>query len=254
MAEGSVLGVIPARYASRRFPGKAIAPICGKPMIQHVYERALKASMLSSVIVATDDLRIKQVVEGFGGRAVMSSPDCPTGTDRVAEVALSVNSAYFVNIQGDEPLIDPSVIDCCARMLLQGCQMCTLATPIETRSELFNQNIVKVVIDENHDALYFSRHAIPFPRYYLDRGIDVDLANRQYLKHIGIYGYTRTVLERLRQAGQCDLERIECLEQLRALHLGIKIRVGIVEADSIPVDVPADVERVERLMEVRERR
>jgi 3-deoxy-D-manno-octulosonate cytidylyltransferase len=248
----AVIGVIPARYGSTRFPGKPLALIAGKPMIQHVYDRACQASLLSSVVVATDDARIRDAVEAFGGTAVMTSPDHPTGTDRVAEAATRLKAASYVNIQGDEPLIDPSHIDKCARMVLDGEMMSTLATGVAWRCELFDQNVVKVVVDELGYAMYFSRSAIPFPRKYLDQGIDVDLECSTYLRHVGIYGYTAATLQALASHGECELEELESLEQLRALASGIPIKVGMVESLSACVDVPADIGKVERLLAARD--
>ena len=244
----AVIGVIPARYGSTRFPGKPLALIAGKPMIQHVYERACLASSLSDVVVATDDTRIAKAVGGFGGKAVMTSAGHRSGTDRVAEVAGRIEAPYYVNIQGDEPLVDPRCIDMCAGMLLAGAQMSTLAARIGTRAELFDQNVVKVVLDVTGHALYFSRAAIPFPRKYLDRGIDVDLDSSPYLRHVGVYGYSRAVLSRLAEAEPAAVESLESLEQLRALVLGIRIRVAIVESVSLCVDVPDDVAKVENMM------
>jgi 3-deoxy-manno-octulosonate cytidylyltransferase (CMP-KDO synthetase) len=215
-------------------------------MIQHVYERARHAQLLADIIIATDDDRIRQAVENFGGRAVMTSPAHSTGTDRVAEVARDLDAPGYVNIQGDEPLIDPSFIDKCANLIAGGEEMSTLVSRIETRSDLLDQNVVKVVINENGHAVYFSRHAIPFPRKYLDKGSDVDLEASTYLRHVGVYGYTRGALIALAEAGRCEAEDLESLEQLRALHLGIKIRVGFVGGASPCVDVPEDIERIER--------
>ena len=245
MDDKGIIGVIPARYGSTRFPGKPLALIAGKPMVQHVYERARNARLLADVIVATDDDRIRQAVENFGGRVTMTSPAHSTGTDRVAEIAHSVEAAGYVNIQGDEPLIDPAFIDKCAG-LLDGEEMSTLVTRIETRSDLLNQNIVKVVVGSSGHAVFFSRHAVPFPRRYLDAGKDVDLEASTYLRHVGVYGYTRETLLALAEAGKCEMEDLESLEQLRALYLGIKIRVGFVGATSPCVDVPEDIEAIEK--------
>jgi 3-deoxy-manno-octulosonate cytidylyltransferase (CMP-KDO synthetase) len=218
-------------------------------MIQHVYERACRASLLSRVIVATDDSRIVEAVQAFGGDARMTSPDHPSGTDRVAEVAEGLRPASrFVNIQGDEPLIDPSHIDVCARMLLDGDAMSTLATRVRWRHELFDQNVVKLVIGESGHALYFSRSAIPFPRKYLEQGIDVDLECAKYYRHVGVYGYNLDTLRALVSHEACEMEKLESLEQLRALALGIGIRVGMVDSLSPCVDVPADIGKVEGVL------
>jgi 3-deoxy-manno-octulosonate cytidylyltransferase (CMP-KDO synthetase) len=243
-----IIGVIPARYASTRFPGKPLALISGRPMVQHVYERAKHAQLLSDVVVATDDDRIRQAVENFGGRVVMTSPAHSTGTDRVAEVAHSMDAGYYINIQGDEPLIDPAFIDKCAELLAGGERMCTLVARIGSRSDLLDQNVVKVVIDQSGYAVYFSRHAIPFPRKYFDKGVDIDLESSTYLRHVGIYGYTGDVLKSLGEAGVCEMEALESLEQLRAVNLGVKIRVGFVGAAGPCVDVPGDIARIEEAM------
>lgn len=253
MDEKGAIGVIPARYGSTRFPGKPLALIAGKPMVQHVYERARNARLLSDVIVATDDDRIRQAVENFGGRAVMTSPAHSTGTDRVAEIAHSIEAERYVNIQGDEPLIDPAFIDRCAELLVGAEGMSTLVTRITTRSDLLDQNVVKVVVDGEGRAVYFSRHAVPFPRKYLDRGEDVDLDASTYLRHVGVYCYTRGALLALADAGKCEMEDLESLEQLRALYLGIEVRVGFVGAAGPCVDVPEDIEAIERAIKAGDR-
>lgn len=246
--EHGVIGIIPARYGSTRFPGKPLAAISGKPMIQHVYQRALRAGLLSRVVVATDDTRIKEVVEGFGGTAMMTSRDHVSGTDRAAEVAETLGDPYYVNIQGDEPLIEPAYIDACARLLLDGNPMSTLAARIRWRHELFDRNVAKVVLDSQGYALYFSRSAIPFPRKYLDRGVDVDLDCSLYLRHVGVYGYAGETLRRLTLEEPSEAEELEGLEMLRALHAGIRIKVSLVEAPTTHVDVPEDVAEVERVL------
>jgi 3-deoxy-D-manno-octulosonate cytidylyltransferase len=250
--EKAVIGVIPARYGSTRFPGKPLALIAGKPMIQHVYERTSRARTLSEIVVATDDERILKSVEGFGGRAMMSAQDHPTGTDRVVEVAALLEAPYYVNIQGDEPLIEPDWIDMCADMLLAGAEMATLVAPIKWRMDLFDQNVVKVVTTDDGRALYFSRSPIPFPRKYLDRGMDVDLDSSRYVRHVGVYGYSRETLRRLGAAGVCEIEQMESLEQLRALWLGIEIKIGQVDRVTQCVDVPGDIARIEAALETGE--
>jgi len=242
----AVIGVVPARYGSTRFPGKPLVPIAGKPMIEHVYQRASRASLLSDVIVATDDERIMDAVRDFGGRAMMTSADHPSGTDRLMEVAEKIQAPYFVNIQGDEPLINPDHIDACARALLEGAQMSTLAARIRFRHEVFDRNVAKMLIDERGHAICFSRSAIPFPGKYLARGEDIDLECSPYFRHVGVYGYTLDTLRALAKAGECEMETVESLEQLRALYLGIKIKVEIVDSVTPHVDVPGDVDEVER--------
>jgi 3-deoxy-manno-octulosonate cytidylyltransferase (CMP-KDO synthetase) len=157
-----------------------------------------------------------------------------------------MDAPMYVNIQGDEPLIDPAFIDMCADLLAGGEEMSTLVTRIRTRSDLLDQNVVKVVMDQAGHAVYFSRHAIPFPRKYLEKGTDIDLDASTYLRHVGIYGYTKEALLALAESGRCEMEEIESLEQLRALHLGIKVRIGVVGAASPCVDVPEDIKAIER--------
>jgi len=246
-----MVGVIPARFASTRFPGKPLAPIAGKPMIQWVFEAASRAKALDRLVVATDDQRVRRAVEGFGGEVVMTSTDHRSGTDRVAEVAGRIAGSHYVNIQGDEPLIAPGQIDAVGGMLAAGAAMATLAARITSRSDLFDQNVVKVVVGGDGAALYFSRHAIPFPRKYLDRGTDVDLGKSVYLRHVGTYGYSRPPLLRLAGADACEMEELESLEQLRALCLGIRIQVGVVEEAGPCVDLPGDVVKVESLLGAR---
>lgn len=245
---GGTICVIPARYASTRFPGKPLAMIRGKPMIQRVYDRAREAEIPSRVVVATDDPRIVKVVEGFGGEVVLTSADHRTGTERVAEIARSSDAACFVNVQGDEPLIEPALVDAVARMILDGAPMATLAARITSRSDLFDQNVVKVVLGRDSHALYFSRHAVPFPRKYLERGEDIDLTSSTYLRHVGTYGYSRAALLEVADGEPCEIEQLESLEQLRALALGIQIKVQVVGSVGPCVDVPGDIAKVESIM------
>lgn len=248
---GETIGVIPARYGSTRFPGKPLAMIAGRPMIQHVYEAAAHARLLGRVLVATDDRRIFDAVGVFGGEAVLTSGAHRTGTDRVAEVARRYEASHYVNIQGDEPLIEPSMIDAVARMLQEGAPMATLATRISSRADLFDQNTVKVVLAADSSALYFSRHAIPFPRKYLDKGTDVDLEASTYLRHLGTYGYSRSALLSIAEHEPCEMEELESLEQLRALYMGIRIQVEVIDSSGPCVDVPSDVARVEKILSAR---
>jgi 3-deoxy-manno-octulosonate cytidylyltransferase (CMP-KDO synthetase) len=241
-----VLGIIPARYASTRFPGKPLALIARKPLIQHVVERCQQAKSLSEVIVATDDTRIWEVAQSFC-RAEMTAPNHPSGSDRIAEVAARCACDAIVNIQGDEPLIDPGVIDAVARALPQT-EMATAATPVRNPDEYDNPNVVKVVVNAAGRALYFSRRAIPYLREAAGRSVTEQLAAFPFLKHLGIYGYRRETLLRLVGFPVSPLEQAEQLEQLRALENGIQIAVIKVDYDSIGVDVPADVARVERLL------
>jgi len=241
-----ILGIIPARYASTRFPGKPLHLIAGKPLIQHVVERCQTASALAEVIVATDDARIADMARKFC-RVEMTSDQHPSGTDRIAEVISRCECDAAVNIQGDEPLIDPGVVNAVANALA-GSPMSTAATPIHDLAEYDNPNVVKVVVNVAGRALYFSRRTIPFVRDAASRPIAEQLAAFPFLKHLGIYGYRRETLLSLVKFPVSALEAAEKLEQLRALDHGIQIAVVRVKHDSIGVDVPADVERVEKLL------
>ena len=241
-----VLGIIPARYASTRFPGKPLALIAGKPLIRHVVERCQQAKSLAEVIVATDDTRIWEVAQNFC-RAEMTAPDHPSGSDRIAEVASRCACDAVVNIQGDEPLIDPAVIDAVA-VALAHTEMSTAATPLQNSDEYGNPNVVKVVVNATGHALYFSRRTIPYLRDAASGSVSEQLAAFPFLKHLGIYGYRREALLRLVKCSVSPLERAEKLEQLRAMEHGIAIAVVKVDYDSVGVDVPADVGRVERRM------
>ena len=239
-----MIGIIPARYGSTRFPGKPLALIARKPLIQHVVERCQRAASLSEVIVATDDTRIWEVAQGFC-RAEMTAPEHPSGSDRIAEVAARCACDAVVNIQGDEPLIDPGVIDAVAGALAHT-EMSTAATPITSAEEYGSPNVVKVVVSKAGQALYFSRRTIPYLRDAASGSVSEQLAAFPFLKHLGIYGYRRETLLRLVKFPVSPLERAERLEQLRALENGIAIAVVQVDYDSVGVDVPADVKRVER--------
>jgi 3-deoxy-manno-octulosonate cytidylyltransferase (CMP-KDO synthetase) len=241
-----VLGIVPARYASTRFPGKALAPIAGKPLIRHVVECCQRAKSLSEVIVATDDERIAEAVRRFC-RVEMTRADHPSGTDRAAEVAARCPCDAVVNIQGDEPLIDPEVVDAVAVALANN-EMSTAAAPITDPAEYDNGNVVKVVVNAAGRALYFSRRTIPYLREAASRSALEQLAAFPFLKHIGLYGYRCDTLLRLVKFPPSPLEQAERLEQLRALENGIAIAVVRVNYDSVGVDVPEDVARVERIL------
>jgi 3-deoxy-manno-octulosonate cytidylyltransferase (CMP-KDO synthetase) len=238
-----VLGLIPARYASTRFPGKPLHLIAGKPLIQHVVERCKLARSLSEVIVATDDARIRDLALKFC-RVEMTRPDHPSGSDRIAEVAARCACDAVVNIQGDEPLVDPGVIDAVAAALADN-EMSTAATVIGEPAEYDNPNVVKVVVNSAGHALYFSRRTIPYLRDAASRSAAEQLAAFPFLKHLGIYGYRRETLLRLVNYPVSPLEAAERLEQLRALENGITIAVVKVNYDSAGVDTPEDVTRVE---------
>jgi 3-deoxy-D-manno-octulosonate cytidylyltransferase len=234
------VGAIPARYGSTRLPGKPLLPIAGRPMIEHVYARVARARGLARVVVLTDDERIAQAVEAFGGEWEMTPADCASGTDRIAWAARHWDAAAVINVQGDEPLIDPDGISRLAEHLAAHREdpVVTFATPAEDH-ELGNPNVVKVVLARDGSALYFSRSAIPYPRQ--DGGAVP-------LKHLGIYGYQREALLRLAGLPSTPLERSESLEQLRALENGIRIRVLVVDRGSHGVDTAEDLERVEEIL------
>ena len=244
MSLAKVVVVIPARYGSTRLPGKPLVSLAGKPMIQRVYERAKLAKQVNAVIVATDDERIVKAVESFGGEARMTRSDHRTGTERVAEVAAHVDGDIFVNVQGDEPLLDPAAVDTAVSSLLEEpvAAISTVATPIKTAGDIMDPNVVKTVLDFDGNALYFSRAPIPWVR---------DTASKtlvRHLKHLGLYVFQREALLEYATLPQGELERIEQLEQLRWMENGWKIRVSEVEHDAVSVDVPEDVGRVERLL------
>jgi 3-deoxy-manno-octulosonate cytidylyltransferase (CMP-KDO synthetase) len=236
-----ILGVIPARFASTRFPGKPLVDIGGKSMIRRVYEQALLSERLTNVVVATDDERIFEHVRMFGGAVQMTRPDHISGTDRCAEVAGHFPEANFVvNIQGDEPFIQPQQIDLLVDTLLaqQHHSIATLAKKIEDFQALDNPNIVKVALTVTGEALYFSRHPIPFLR-----GAEPEnrLAQHTFYKHIGLYGFQRETLQRLTSLAPTPLERAESLEQLRWLEHGYRIAVGITEMETRGIDTPEDL-------------
>jgi len=234
--------IIPARYASTRFPGKPLVKLGGKTMIERVYAQAASAKLVDRVIVATDDQRIAEAVAAFGGEVAITRADHPSGTDRLAEVAAREPSLnIIVNVQGDEPLIDPEAIDAVVAPLAgdEAIEMSTLAAPISRADEAEGATVVKVVVDRSGFALYFSRAAIPFFRD------GRPFSERAYLGHIGLYVYRRQCLLRLAQLSPTPLEEAEALEQLRAIENGIRIRVIERAYRSLAVDVPEDVEKVE---------
>lgn len=238
-----VIGVIPSRWGSTRFPGKSLHPICGKPLVCRVVEAACKATALDEVIVATDDERIAQAVSGLC-KAVMTPSELPSGTDRVAVAAQPADDDIIINIQGDEPLMDPALIDALARRMKEtGCEMATAACPIRSLADLSARSIVKVVMTRDDDALYFSRLPIP-----CRRDGEPDLSSGLYWRHLGIYAYRGAFLRRLIATPPCPLEQTESLEQLRALWLGGRIAVIRTEDEGIGVDTPEDVAVVEALL------
>lgn len=239
-----VLGVLPARWGSTRFPGKPLHLIAGKPLIQHVWERCQKCARLDEILVATDDERIFKAVEAFGGKAVMTSPDHPTGTDRIAEALRAVPQAtHIINIQGDEPLIDPELIDRLAETMTgdPSLDMATAANPLDPVDPAVNDpNVVKVVTALDGRALYFSRSPLPFFRNSVE-GLPV-------LRHKGIYAYSRSFLERFVTWLPSPLEKAESLEQLRALENCASIKVLLTNDASPGVDTPAQAHEIERIL------
>lgn len=242
-----IVGVIPARYASSRFQGKALVDILGKPMVQHVYERAARAKTLDAVIVATDDQRIYDVVVGFGGQVVMTSPDCPTGTERAAIVAETLDCDVVANIQGDEPLLEPVVIDQMIQPFLDdpSVEVSTLKQRVENEADYRDPNVVKVVTDLQGFALYFSRASTPgnLSNHWLQ--------THPTYRHVGLYAYRRERLLEFTQWESTPYESAEGLEQLRFQEHGIRIRVVETEHTLIGVDVPADLERVLEILKSR---
>jgi len=241
----NTVAVIPARYGSTRLPGKPLISIGGKTMIERVWERTRQAKLVSKVIVATDDERIASAVRSFGGEVALTRADHRSGTERVAEVAAAhAEAEILVNVQGDMPLIDPAAIDAAIEALREdeSVNMATLAVPISNAAEIMDPNVVKTVVDFDGNALYFSRAPIPWVR---DRGGPV---HAKHLKHLGLYVFRREALLEFATFPQGDLERIEQLEQLRWLENGNRIRVAEIEQESVEVDTPEDVKRVEKML------
>jgi 3-deoxy-manno-octulosonate cytidylyltransferase (CMP-KDO synthetase) len=234
-----IVGIIPARYASTRFPGKPLADLAGKPMIQWVYERAKASSRLDRLLVATDDVRIVAAVASFGGEALITSADHPSGTDRLAEAGRLLDLGeedVVINIQGDEPLLQPIMVDLLADALVGSgpCPMATLACKSNDAAAFANPNVVKVVVDDRWRALYFSRAAIPCRR-------DPDQTPQVFLRHLGFYAYRQRFLQQFTQLATGKLERLEQLEQLRALEHGHAIQVALSPVETVGVDTPEDL-------------
>lgn len=242
-----ILGIIPSRYASTRFPGKPLITLEGKTMIQRVYEQA-SASNLNKVVVATDDERIYEHVLAFGGAALMTSSDHLTGTDRCVEAYTKLGETFdaVINIQGDEPVIRPSQLDLLSFCFNDdSCEIATLAVKIDEHDILIDPSKIKTVLDHNNNAIYFSRHAIP----YQQRPEAEWLSHHTYFKHVGIYGFRSDILLELGKLPASNLEKAESLEQLRWLENGYKIQVKITEFDSISIDIPKDVDRVLNILQ-----
>ncbi|HKK75796.1 MAG TPA: 3-deoxy-manno-octulosonate cytidylyltransferase [Saprospiraceae bacterium] len=238
-----IIGIIPARYASSRFPGKPLVDIGGKPMIQRVYEQCLKSRQLDQVMVATDDGRIAEAVRNFGGEVAMTSSQHPSGTDRIAEVAKSMaEDTILVNIQGDEPFINPKTIDQLIELMIEtAAPIGTAAIPLTDPKAIFDPNVVKVVFSRKQSALYFSRSPIPYQRNvskesWLEKG--------QFYKHIGIYAFRQKALQSVSKAEPEALERQESLEQLRWLALGYDIKIVLTDQESIGIDSPEDLKKI----------
>ena len=242
------IGVIPARYGSKRFPGKPLADILGKPMIQYVWERASKTKTLEEVIIATDDERILRKAKEFGAEAVLTSPSLSSGTERVAEAVKDLDADIVVNIQGDEPLIEPRAIDEAIKSLIKDPKIpvATLAYRMTKKEEIGDPNVVKVVFDKNNFALYFSRFPIP---YFREHRLPITDHRLPIYKHLGLYVYRKEFLAKLVQLEPSPLEKIEGLEQLRVLENGYRIKIVKTECDSIGVDTPEDLERVKALLQ-----
>lgn len=238
-----ILGIIPSRYASTRFPGKPLIQIDGKSMIRRVYEQAMKSTALDQVVVATDDERIAQEIESFGGRYIFTSSAHQSGTDRCAEVTeMLPGFDHVVNIQGDEPFIDPEQINLVASCFQEkGVQLATLIKPITTESELFNTSIPKVVLNAAGDAVYFSRQTIPYLR-----GVEQEnwLKSHQFYKHIGIYGYTSSALQEITRLSPSSLELAENLEQLRWVENGYRIKTKVTTIETLAIDTPEDLNKI----------
>ena len=235
--------IIPARYASTRFPGKPLVDIRGKTMIQRVYEQACQSELATQVIVATDDKRIFEHVESFEGEVVMTSNLHKTGTERCAEVAANLEADIIINVQGDEPFIAPQQIDLLIDFLNKKPQLTigTLAKRLELYEELCNPNTIKVIFNQLEEAIYFSRHPIPFFR---DNTPENWLTKHTYYKHIGMYGYHRNTLLHIAQLNPTPLEQAESLEQLRWMENGIRIGITTTHLDTISIDTPEDLSRV----------
>lgn len=235
-----VIGVIPARFSSTRFEGKVLADILGKPMIQHVWERAKQALLLDDLIIACDHELVANVAQEFGAKVVMTSKAHTCGTDRISEVVNPIDVKIVVNIQGDEPLIHPTMIDSVARALLEdnSISMATIMKQVEDPASLADSNVVKVVVDKNNFALYFSRAPIPF------HARNSEVKSPVYYKHIGLYAYTKDFLFTYKNLPASNLEKIERLEQLRVLEEGFRIKVIETKFDTVGVDTPEDLEKV----------
>ena len=244
-----VIGVIPARFHSTRFEGKPLVDIMGKPMIQHVWERAKQALILDDLVIACDDERIANAARDFNAKVVLTAKGHVSGTDRICEVVNQMDTKIVINIQGDEPLIHPSMIEAVARALVDdpGINMATLIKKIADPHEINDPHVVKVVVDKNNFALYFSRAPIPY------RSSHSELKSHDYYKHIGLYGYTKDFLFAFKNLFPSNLEKIERLEQLRVLESGYRIKAIETKYDTLAVDTPQDLERVKQFLRENDR-
>ena len=240
-----VIGIIPARYSSTRFQGKVLADISGKPMIQHVWERSKEALLLEDLIIACDDERVARIAQDFGAKVLMTAKGHVSGTDRIIEVVNPLDVKIIINIQADEPLVHPQMINAVAQALLDdnSVSMATIMRKIDNAEDVSDPNVVKVVVDKNNFALYFSRAAIPF------HAIGSEITTPVHYKHIGLYGYTKDFLFTYKNLPVSNLEKIERLEQLRVLEEGFRIKVIETKYDTIGVDTPDDLEKVKLYLE-----
>ena len=244
-----IVGVIPSRYASQRLPAKPLVDLCGKSLVQRVYEQAKKSRMLDRVVIATDDVRIEEAVCRFGGDVMLTSQEIESGSDRVAAVALHMEGDIFVNIQGDEPFIAPEIIDQGVQLLLDNTSapVGTLVKQISSQEELLNPNVVKVVLNTRGYAMYFSRATVPYVRGEADKGRWLE--RHTFFKHIGLYIFQRRFLMQYAQLPVSQLEKAEKLEQLRILEAGYKIITGITTYDSMSIDTPEDAARAVEILQ-----
>lgn len=245
----TILGIIPARYASTRFPGKPLIPILGKSMIQRVYEQAKKSTLLNEVVIATDDERIYNHIMEFGGKAVYTKTEHPSGTDRCYEALQKTSGGfdYIINIQGDEPFVDPTQIDLLANVCDGKTELATLMIPVDSHEVLFDMGEVKITLNTNNEALYFSRMVIPFIK---GKPQEEWHKHHNYYRHVGMYAYRKDVLEAVTKLKPSSLENAESLEQLRWLENGFKVKCAITNFDSHCIDTPDDIEKVLRLMNI----
>ncbi len=239
-----VIGVIPARYGSTRFPAKVLANLLGKPMIQHVWEGAKKSKLLNDLIIACDDERVRDKAKSFGAKAVLTSPEHKSGSDRIIEAVSSLNFDIVINIQGDEPLVHPSMIDGLAKAMLddKACVMATVIKPLDDLKEIEDPNVVKAIVDHKGYAIYFSRSVIPYNR---DKA---DVKSIGYYKHLGLYAYRKEFLMNFKNLPASRLEKTEQLEQLRVIQAGYKIKTVETPYNTMAVDTADDLKRVEEYL------